>query len=94
MHWRPATSRSRQIALTALKLRESDPVIAARLFIFAYRTAQTSEARSALLDASATSAPTRYVGGAGHGPRRLEPGGPDRGERRDQRHRQPVHLLW
>jgi WD40 repeat protein/transcriptional regulator with XRE-family HTH domain len=54
-----------QVALTAQKLRESDPAIAAQLAIAGYRTAQTTETRSALLESSASPAPTRYLGGAG-----------------------------
>ncbi|MET9230096.1 hypothetical protein [Lentzea sp. NPDC003310] len=59
------TTVSRQIALTADKLRHTDPALAAQLAIAGYRTAATTEARSALLASSGSPLPARYLGGAG-----------------------------
>jgi WD40 repeat protein/transcriptional regulator with XRE-family HTH domain len=56
---------SRQTALTAQKLRETDPALAAQLAIAGYRKARTTEARSALLESLAKPLPARYLGGAG-----------------------------
>ena len=56
---------SRQIALRAGQLSTTDPSLAAQLALIGYRTAQTSDARSALLDARARSTPARVVGGKG-----------------------------
>ncbi|GHH42794.1 hypothetical protein GCM10017774_39730 [Lentzea cavernae] len=56
---------SRQTALTAAKLRATDPGLAAQLAIAAYRIAQTGEARSELLERSSAPVPARHLGGAG-----------------------------
>jgi WD40 repeat protein/transcriptional regulator with XRE-family HTH domain len=56
---------SRQVALTAARLAEVDPSVAAQLAVVGYRIAPTSEARSALLDAAATPRAARILGGAG-----------------------------
>lgn len=56
---------SRQTALTAAKLRATDPGLAAQLAIAGYRIARTGEARSELLERSSAPAPARYLGGAG-----------------------------
>ncbi|MFD9704631.1 helix-turn-helix domain-containing protein [Lentzea sp. NPDC059081] len=56
---------SRQLALTAGKLRDTDPGLAAQLSIAGYGIARTTEARSALLESSAEVLPARYLGGAG-----------------------------
>ncbi|HUQ61186.1 helix-turn-helix domain-containing protein [Lentzea sp.] len=56
---------SRQLALTAGKLRGTDPGLAAQLSIAGYRIARTTEARSALLESSDAVLPARYLGGAG-----------------------------
>jgi WD40 repeat protein/transcriptional regulator with XRE-family HTH domain len=53
---------SRQLALQGRELRETDPAMAAQLALIAYRTAPTSEARSALLEAYAEPAVTRILG--------------------------------
>jgi WD40 repeat protein/transcriptional regulator with XRE-family HTH domain len=55
---------SRQLAETASRLRRTDPSAAAQFAVLAWRTAQTAEARSALLDTSATPI-ARRVGGPG-----------------------------
>lgn len=52
---------SQQIAATAQKLRATDPAVAAQLAIAGYRIASTSEARSALLEASSVPVPARYL---------------------------------
>lgn len=52
---------SRQLAVTAARLRESDPGLANQLALSAYRIAPTTEARSALLAASTTPEVTRIV---------------------------------
>ncbi|HEX6356238.1 helix-turn-helix domain-containing protein [Actinophytocola sp.] len=54
---------SQRIASTAQQVRVTDPAVAAQLSIAAYRLAPTSEARSALLESSATPLPARYPGG-------------------------------
>ncbi len=56
---------SRQVALTADKLRETAPELAAQLSIAGYRIARTNEARSALIESSGTPLPARYLGGPG-----------------------------
>lgn len=56
---------SRQVALEANQLRSSDPSLAAQLAVASYRIAVTPEARSALLDSSATPTPSRLVGEPG-----------------------------
>ncbi|MEU8221851.1 hypothetical protein [Kribbella sp. NPDC048915] len=52
---------SRQVAMTADRLRATDPALAARLSLAAYRIAPTVEARSSLLDATGSPAVTRIV---------------------------------
>lgn len=56
---------SRQIALTAERLRATDPNLAAQLAVAGYRVAPTTEARSTLLDGSVVPTPARALGGAG-----------------------------
>lgn len=56
---------SRQLAMSAERLGESDPSLAAQLAVAGYRVAPTAEARSALLDASIAPRAARYLGGAG-----------------------------
>ncbi|MCC3313689.1 nSTAND1 domain-containing NTPase [Nocardia africana] len=53
---------SRQVALQAQQLRAVDPALSAQLALAAYRVKPTLEARSALLDASATHTPVRVLG--------------------------------
>ena len=52
---------SRQVAVTANRLRATDPALAARLSLAAYQIAPTMEARSSLLDATGTPPVTRIV---------------------------------
>ena len=56
---------SRQVAITADRLSESDPLLAAQLAVAGYEVAATSEARSAVLDAAAGPSGGRWVGGPG-----------------------------
>ncbi|MBF9131968.1 helix-turn-helix domain-containing protein [Plantactinospora sp. S1510] len=56
---------SRLVAGRADTLRDSDPALATQLSLVAYRIAPTVEARSSLLDAAVTPAPTRLAGFAG-----------------------------
>ena len=56
---------SRQLAVSGEALRDTDPTLAAHLAIAGYRTAPTSQARSALLEAADLPFTTRYVGGPG-----------------------------
>ena len=52
---------SRQVAITADRLRTTDPGLAAQLSLAAYRIAPTVEARSSLLDATGSPSVTRIV---------------------------------
>lgn len=52
-------AQSRELAIAADRLRESDPALAAQLSLTAYRIAPTVDARSALLDTTALPLPTR-----------------------------------
>lgn len=56
---------SREMAITADRLRETDPALAAQLALAAYQVSPTSQARSSLLDSTATPTPTRFVGPVG-----------------------------
>lgn len=56
---------SRQTALTAAKLRDINPGLAAQLAIAGHRIAPTTESRSALLESLSAPLPARYLGGAG-----------------------------
>ncbi|MDE3130820.1 MAG: hypothetical protein KGL16_06665, partial [Acidobacteriota bacterium] len=56
---------SRLVALRSLTLRSRDPSLAMQLALVAYRLAQTTDARSALLDATAGEMPTRLLGRPG-----------------------------
>ncbi len=56
---------SRQVAITADRLSESDPLLAAQLAVAGYEVAATSEARSAVLDAAAGPSGGRWIGGPG-----------------------------
>lgn len=56
---------SRQLALTAQRVGENDPNLAAQLALVGHEVAQTVEARSALLDAAAAPESARYLSGAG-----------------------------
>ncbi|WP_028708868.1 NACHT and WD repeat domain-containing protein [Propionicicella superfundia] len=53
---------SRQVALTASSLRAKDPNLQAQMSIIARGIADTTEARSALLTATASDAPIRWTG--------------------------------
>jgi WD40 repeat protein len=53
---------SRLVALEAGNLQASDPSLAMQLALAAYRLSQTSQARSALVDATAGEMPTRLLG--------------------------------
>ncbi|WP_214327014.1 nSTAND1 domain-containing NTPase [Nonomuraea sediminis] len=52
---------SRQLAVTANRLRDSDPALAAQLAVAAYRISPTVEARSGLMEISGTPSVTRAV---------------------------------
>jgi WD40 repeat protein/transcriptional regulator with XRE-family HTH domain len=56
---------SRQVALQADRLRDTDPSLAAQLAVVAYDIAPTSDARSVLFDAVAFPRSVRSLGGAG-----------------------------
>ncbi|MGW6447561.1 nSTAND1 domain-containing NTPase [Lentzea sp. NPDC055074] len=56
---------SRQLALTAAKLRGTDPALAAQIAVAGHGIARTTEARSALLESSSSVLPVRFLGGAG-----------------------------
>ncbi len=56
---------SRQLALVAERLAETDPSLGAELAVAGYRISDTTEARSALLDAAAAPRATRVLGGPG-----------------------------
>ncbi|WP_020666592.1 WD40 repeat domain-containing protein [Amycolatopsis nigrescens] len=56
---------SRDIAVKAERLRDSDPALAAQLAAVGYRSAPTAEARSALLDSSAHPIAARHYGQGG-----------------------------
>lgn len=56
---------SREIAVTAARVAETDPSLAAQLAVIGYALSPTRQARSALLDASASVRVARYLGGPG-----------------------------
>lgn len=56
---------SRQVAIEAGQLQPTDPALAMQLALAAYRISPTVQARSALLDASASEMPTRILGPPG-----------------------------
>ncbi len=56
---------SRQLAEAANRVRETDPSVAGHLALLAYRTAETAEARSALLDSSVSPLANRMEGPGG-----------------------------
>lgn len=56
---------SRQLAITADDLRETDPALAAQLALAAYRAHPTVQARSSLLTTTGVPTPTRLVGPTG-----------------------------
>jgi WD40 repeat protein len=56
---------SRYVALESRNLEGSDPALAMQLALVAYRLSQTTEARSALVDATAGEMPTRLIGRPG-----------------------------
>jgi len=56
---------SREVAITADRLRATDPALAALLSLAAFRIARTTQARSSLLASYAGPAPTRIVGPPG-----------------------------
>jgi len=56
---------SRQLSLTAERLAETDPSLAAELTVAGYAIAPTTEARSSLLDAAVAPRATRILGGPG-----------------------------
>lgn len=53
---------SRQVAIEAQQVRASDPSLATQLALAAYRTYPTVQARSTLIDTSASEMPTRLLG--------------------------------
>ncbi len=59
------TAQSRQLAIQANRLRETDPSLAMQLALIAYRSSPTPDARSALLDSSALPSATRLLGQPG-----------------------------
>ena len=56
---------SRQVAIEAGQLEPADPALADQLALAAYRISPTVQARSALLDASASEMPARILGPSG-----------------------------
>ncbi len=56
---------SRQVAIEASQLEPTDPALAMQLALAAYRISPTVQARSGLLDASASEMPTRLLGPLG-----------------------------
>lgn len=56
---------SRQVAIEASQLEPTDPALAMQLALAAYRISPTVQARSTLLDASASEMPTRILGPSG-----------------------------
>lgn len=56
---------SRQLALSADALRDTDPSVAAHLALRGYEVAPTAQARAALLETADLPFTTRYAGGAG-----------------------------
>lgn len=56
---------SRQLALSADALRDTDPSVAAHLALRGYQVAPTAQARAALMETVDLPFTTRYVGGAG-----------------------------
>jgi WD40 repeat protein/transcriptional regulator with XRE-family HTH domain len=54
-------AQSRELAIAADRLRDGDPALAAQLSLVAYRVAPTVDARSALLDSTAVTLPTRVA---------------------------------
>jgi WD40 repeat protein len=52
-------AQSRELAIAADRLRDSDPALAAQLALVAFRVSPTVDARSALLDTTALTQPTR-----------------------------------
>ncbi len=56
---------SRQVAIEARQLAPTDPSLAAQLALAAYRISATTQARSALVDATAGEIPTRLLGPVG-----------------------------
>ncbi|WP_133116259.1 AAA family ATPase [Amycolatopsis antarctica] len=56
---------SRDVAVKAERLRDSDPALAAQLAAIGYRSAPTAEARSALLDSAAHPIAARHLGAGG-----------------------------
>lgn len=56
---------SRQVAIEATQLESNDPSLAMQLALAAYRLSPTVQARSALLDASASEMPMRLLGPVG-----------------------------
>ncbi|MFF5181823.1 helix-turn-helix domain-containing protein [Micromonospora sp. NPDC000316] len=68
---------SRLMAIRADRLRSTDPALAGQLALAAYQIMPTTEARSSLLDSSATPAVTRMLGAGG--PLQAIAVAPDRG---------------
>jgi WD40 repeat protein len=56
---------SRQLAISANDLRDSDPALGAQLALSAYQVSPTVQARSSLLDSTGVPTPTRFVGPSG-----------------------------
>ncbi|OYD67303.1 nSTAND1 domain-containing NTPase [Rhodococcus sp. OK302] len=56
---------SRQVATEAVRMRDKDPSLAAQLALAAFDVNETTEARSAMLDASGVHSATRIVGPPG-----------------------------
>ena len=61
-------AQSRLVALEAGNLRASDPSLAMQLALVAYRLGETTQARSALAEATAGEMPTRLLGPSGPTP--------------------------
>ena len=66
---------SRQVAIEAGQLQATDPALAMQLALTAYRISPTVQARSALLDASASEMPTRVLGPPGPTSAAVDAGG-------------------
>ena len=56
---------SRQLAISADNLRQTDPALGAQLALAAYQVSPTVQARSSLLDSTGVPTPTRFVGPSG-----------------------------
>ena len=66
---------SRQVATESIRMRERDPSLASQLALAAFAVNETTEARSALLDASGVHSATRIIGPPGAMKARINPAG-------------------